>query len=236
MARRIAILLGGTLLGVSLVVGAFPVGAGPRAAMPTPHMPPTPSGEGQLVDGEGLYQLYCITCHGDELLGLTPEWIAQWPVTHQNCWESKCHIDNHPPDGFVLPRAIPPLAGPGALTRFRTAGDMHAFIQAWMPYQEPGLLTSDEYWAIEAYILKQNGLSAPDPLDDSTASAVLLPGYASSPPPVASPSPPAVGLKPGSSSSPTMDPILAVAAVGVGTVVGVLLFLRRRRLPPGGGG
>lgn len=129
-------------------------GIAPQVGEPTPAP--------QEVTGEGLYRLYCISCHGDRMRGLTAEWIAQWPATHQNCWLAKCHGLNHPPGGFVLPRQIPALAGPGALAGFDTAAALHAFVRLTMPYQEPGRLSDSEYWAIVGYVVAQNGIEVPE--------------------------------------------------------------------------
>lgn len=232
--RRVAIIAGLLMACVAVTAAGIAVEADPQAAMPTPHMPPTPSGLGQLVDGEGLYQLYCITCHGDELRGLTPEWIAQWPATHQNCWVSKCHGPNHPPDGYQLPREVPALAGPGALAKFRSATDLHAFLQARMPYQEPGLLAGDEYWAITAFMLRENGIEVPEWLDAENAGTILLPAgeVDASATPVVQPAP--TVAEPVAPPARPMDPTLSIVAVLLGVVVGVVLFLRRRPRPPSG--
>ncbi|HSR47715.1 MAG TPA: c-type cytochrome, partial [Anaerolineales bacterium] len=231
MRTRLIISLVVMLASASLIGAGWSEQASRPAPMPTPHMPPTPSGKGQLVDGEGLYQLYCITCHGDRLLGLTPEWIAQWPATHQNCWVSKCHGPNHPPDGYQLPKNVPALAGPGALAKFQTAADLHAFMQARMPYQEPGRLTSEEYWAIETYVLRENGIVVPEVLDETTASEVVLHPETVSTPVIVDTGTPSAPVS-GPQASGEMDPRIAAIAVALGAVVGVILFLRRRRPTP----
>ena len=53
--------------------------------------------------GAEVYRLVCKACHGDKGQGLTPDWIAQWAPEDQNCWQLKCHAENHPPERFVLP-------------------------------------------------------------------------------------------------------------------------------------
>ena len=212
------------LLGTGL---RFPRGAEPYAMPALPS--PTPSNlAGQLGEGEGLFRLYCVTCHGDRLRGLTPEWLAQWPTEDQNCWRSKCHSLNNPPDGFILPHDIPALAGAGALAEFRTAADLHAFIQVRMPFQEPGRLTDDQYWAIAAYVLSWNDAALPETLGaDNAADTVIHPQAVGTP--AAAQSPTATA---GSAAEPPasgIDPGVATIAVVLGAAVGVGLFLRRRR-------
>ncbi len=108
--------------------------------------------------GARIYGDWCITCHGDQGQGLTDGWRATWDPAHQNCWQSKCHSLNHPPGGFVLPRHVPAIIGATTLSEFKTAADLHEFISHKMPFQDPGVLDTDAYWALTAYLLQQNGL------------------------------------------------------------------------------
>ena len=94
-----------------------------RLAPPPISDPPT------LVEsGHYEYYLYCMVCHGDRGQGLTEEWRNAGDPADANCWQSRCHASNYPPDGFVLPRYAPPLIGDYALTRFATIGDLHKYI------------------------------------------------------------------------------------------------------------
>lgn len=119
-----------------------------------PHSPSflSPSTE----DGAKLYQQWCSTCHGDEGQGLTAEWRAEWPEGKQNCWQSKCHAANHPPDGFSFPEYVPALIGPEALTKFKTAKDIYVYSSATMPYWSPNLLDDEEYLAITTFLVEAN--------------------------------------------------------------------------------
>jgi cytochrome c1 len=112
----------------------------------------------QVEYGAEVYRLVCKACHGDKGQGLTPDWIAQWAPEDQNCWQSKCHAANHPPDGFVLPRDIPPVVGDAVTNRFVSGSQLHSYIAATMPWHAPGRLTSDEYWQVTAYLVEQNGV------------------------------------------------------------------------------
>ena len=83
------------------------------SSVPTAFMPPQkswimvdlPSDATQLQYGGEVYRLACSACHAYDGQGLTAAWRATWAPTDQNCWQSKCHGPNHPPDGFELPVA-----------------------------------------------------------------------------------------------------------------------------------
>ena len=119
-----------------------------------PDMPPDAS---QADYGAEVYRLVCSTCHGDIGQGLTDEFRATSRPENQNCWQSKCHASNHPVDGFVFPRYVPPLVGSHIPATFATAQDLYAFISTRMPYQVPGTMTEEEYWQLTAFILELNG-------------------------------------------------------------------------------
>jgi hypothetical protein len=118
--------------------------------------------------GEKAYRLVCGACHGNRGQGLTDEWRAQWPPEDQNCWQSKCHAPNHPPDGFIVPRYVPPVLGPNTLLRFGTVLELHDYIYQAMPWQEPASLSEKEYWDITAYLVRERGL---DPIREPLDSA-----------------------------------------------------------------
>jgi mono/diheme cytochrome c family protein len=131
-------------------------------------------------DGADLYQFYCSTCHGDVGQGLTDEFRATWPEGEQNCWQSKCHIENHPPEGFILPRFVPAIIGEKTLTKFRSANDLFVYARAAMPYYKPGRLTDEEYLAITQFLVSENystrGFTAPTGLDGNLQEVNLHPG------------------------------------------------------------
>lgn len=62
--------------------------------------PPVSDNPTQLECGAYHYAQVCMACHGDKGQGLTEEWRAAWGEKEQNCWQSKCHAGNHPPEGF----------------------------------------------------------------------------------------------------------------------------------------
>jgi hypothetical protein len=121
-----------------------------------------------------------MVCHGDRGQGLTEEWRAVAGQEDMNCWQSRCHASNHPPEGFVLPPYAPRIISPGSLSRFNTAGDLHTFIMERMPWQAPGVLDEDTYWQLTAFLVRANDLNlGSEPLSPHNADQVhLRPGAA----------------------------------------------------------
>ena len=69
----------------------------------------------------------------------------------------------------------PLLVGPRALTGFRDAQELYDFMVESMPQDQPASLPADQYWSVVAWMLAQNGLSAPgDALGPNTASGISL--------------------------------------------------------------
>ncbi|MGZ6317644.1 MAG: c-type cytochrome [Anaerolineales bacterium] len=132
-----------------------------------------PAGASQLEYGAEVYRLVCQDCHGNRGQGLTDEWRATWAPADQNCWQSKCHAANHPPEGFVLPMA-PAVAGPAMTSRFATALELHDFIQKEMPWYRPGSLTEKDGWAVAAHILQLNHIEPGLMLSAQSAAQVAL--------------------------------------------------------------
>ncbi|WP_322802367.1 c-type cytochrome [Thermoflexus sp.] len=126
--------------------------------------------------GAAVFARRCSTCHGDRGQGLTDEWRATWPPTHQNCWKANCHgTQPYPENGFTLPRVVPPLIGPNTLQRFATAADLYAYIRARMPFHAPGSLPEEDYRAVTAFLLQRHGIPADGrPFDPETARGVPL--------------------------------------------------------------
>jgi quinol-cytochrome oxidoreductase complex cytochrome b subunit/mono/diheme cytochrome c family protein len=142
-----------------------------RLAKPALTAPQNPT---QLDQGALIYWGVCMACHGDRGEGLTNEWRAVFGED-QNCWTSKCHASNHPPQGFLIPRdRLPPaVTGPGSLTRFKPSQELYDYVVATMPWWNPGSLTTKKAWAVSAYILKLNGtLPQGSVLDATDASAI----------------------------------------------------------------
>lgn len=173
--------------------------------------------------GAAVFARRCSTCHGDQGQGLTDEWRATWPPTHQNCWKANCHGPQpYPEDGFTLPRMVPALIGPNTLQRFTTAADLYTYIRARMPFHAPGTLPEEDYRAVTAFLLQRHGIPADGrPFDPKAAQGILLR--------------PADSPQGGAPRGPTDDfpgwrfPEWVVGGIGaVGLFWGVIRWLRRR--------
>ena len=129
----------------------------------------------QADKGAITYWLVCIPCHGDKGQGLTDEWRVVFGVQEMNCWQSKCHSANHPPEGFALPPAVPPVIGAGTLTRYTTAADLHTMIAARMPWYNPRVISAEEAWNVTAYLMRSNGVLPTNiVLDEGNATVLRL--------------------------------------------------------------
>lgn len=197
---RLLALLGSALLLFSLVLafavqraGSLPgaaTGTAPATDLPVFQAEETPwlvvpglaADASTLEEGAALYRLVCRDCHGDRGQGLTADWIAQWPQSSQNCWQSRCHASNHPPEGFILPRYIPPVLDPGALSNFETAADLFQYVRTRMPWYDPGSLTDDQYWKLTAYLVYEyTGIFIGPAGDFDVAALIELDGPAERP-------------------------------------------------------
>ena len=129
----------------------------------------------QLASGQETYRFWCASCHAYSGEGLTPAWISTWAPDDQNCWQSKCHAVNHPSDGFDLPRSIPAIVGPKVLDPFQNGAVLFAYVSEVMPFQEPGILSDEEYYAVLAHLLRLNGIDyGPEPLTPANIADVVL--------------------------------------------------------------
>lgn len=173
----------------------------------------------QLAAGRETYRFWCASCHAYTGEGLTPAWISTWGPDDQNCWQSKCHAINHPPDGFVLPRSIPAIVGPKALGLFQNGAALFAYVSSLMPYQEPGILSDEEYYAVLAHVLRLSGIDyGSEPLGPDTIDAVRLVAATGAAP---------VPVEPESFPPPAMPPSAAAhdpsAAPNAGLLAGGIL-------------
>lgn len=158
---------------------------------------PTLSPSAKQADyGAEVWRLVCQDCHGDKGQGLTSEWRATWAPQDQNCWQSKCHATNHPPDGFELPVSVPVAIGTQALARFETALELYRYIRQYMPYQDPGALSDEKAWMVTAYLLRENQIDPVEvPLDVSRATSLYLHPESAAPIPTAAANSPPIVAK-----------------------------------------
>jgi len=126
----------------------------------------------QLEYGAEVYRLVCKACHGDKGQGLTDDWRAQWAPQDQNCWQSKCHGGNHPPDGFYMPQVPKVLGQP--IRGFGTALNLYTYNHKYMPWHDRGSMTEKESWSVTAYILSINGIDPGTELNAKTAANIDL--------------------------------------------------------------
>jgi hypothetical protein len=141
-----------------------------RLAPPVLSNPPT-----QTELGWYHYWMSCMVCHGDRGQGLTEEWRSLLDPADRNCWQSKCHARNHPPEGFEIPREAPLVMGTGALAGYETAAELHDYISETMPWSFPGLLPDDAYWQLVAYMADGNEIDRGDkPIGPDGAADLLL--------------------------------------------------------------
>lgn len=127
-----------------------------RLDKPQVSNPPTQADQGAVY-----YWLVCIPCHGDKGQGLTEEWREVFGPEEMNCWQAECHGKRHPPEGFELPHAVPPVLGAMALGRFSNAEELHHVIATSMPWYRPSYMTAEQSWQVTAFLLRQQGVMPP---------------------------------------------------------------------------
>ncbi len=139
-----------------------PIAPGATPTIDRLAAPPTVPAPNQADEGAQLYWLHCQPCHGDRGQGLTDEWRAQYPPEEEYCWESGCHGERPYDEDFALPTSVPPLVGEGlgatVLQKFETMDTVYRYSSAAMPLFFPGELQEDEYLAIMAHLLRENGI------------------------------------------------------------------------------
>jgi len=219
-------------MAASLIQGGTALSVSPQTTpMPTldrlaePTLPAAPS---QADYGAQLYWLHCLPCHGDVGQGLTDEFRETYPPEDNNCWGRGCHGRNPYEGGFTLPTTVPALIGNGTLTKFATVANLHGFISAAMPFEDPGVLTEDESWQVTAFLLRENGIIYSGPLGASNADQILLSLSQPTPTPEATPAPP-------SPSPSTANPVNWTLFILIFLLGGILFLwhtLRQRQNQP----
>jgi mono/diheme cytochrome c family protein len=122
--------------------------------MPMPEISLNPT---QADLGEMPYYQVCMACHGNWGQGLTDEWREIGFGEDKNCWQSKCHAPNHPSQGFVLPRYVPPVLGQGTMPTIENAEQLYTIIYETMPWWDPGFLSKEDSLALTAYLMRARG-------------------------------------------------------------------------------
>ena len=168
---------------------------------------PPPPGPTQADHGAYTFWMRCMVCHGDQGQGLA-KFRANYPKDDQNCTNHRCHAGPNSLAGFTFPDA-PAIMGPDTLTGFVTADDLFKYISTRMPRQDPGVLSTEEYWNLTAYLIKQHG-ALPEGIDLNVGNARSVP------------------VNPRSEQSQS-GWLVAGASVVVLVIVGALWFWRDRR-------
>ncbi len=113
-----------------------------------------PSGSGTAAQGKPLFATYCALCHGENGKGGIVEAV----------------VVDHPP----------PLTGPGSVKGIANfwpvSTTLFDFIRRAMPYTAPTTLTSDQVYALTAYLLNMNGvIGEGDIMNATTLPQVRMP-------------------------------------------------------------
>jgi mono/diheme cytochrome c family protein len=167
----------------------------------------------QLTRGAQMFKIRCEPCHGDQGQGLAL-WRLTWAPEDQNCASHKCHGLGHPPDGFYMPKDAPPIIGTDTLIVFPSAHELYGYISKAMPFDKPGELTSDDYWAITAFLIQKHG-ALPTGIRVDSSNAASIPVNLGS-------------LPPNHQSDQSILPVTGGIAALVLFALGVL-FIRRRQ-------
>lgn len=194
--------------------------------------PPTAENPNQADEGAQLFWLHCQPCHGDVGQGLTEEWRQQYPPDDQNCWTSGCHGKQPYENGFTLPTAVPAVTGEDSLERFETVEQLHGFIVAAMPYQDPGYLTEEEYLAITAFLARAHNVWDGTPLDPGNLDDFRLRPATATETPLPPISPESANNNEGGSEQDNTVPfntfIVGLVAGVLGSVIIIALLIKRR--------
>lgn len=117
-----------------------------------------PPGSGTVAQGEAVYAAKCQACHGEKGAGRPNDVLVGLLVGGI---------------GSLAP-GKPPVKTVGSYWPYATT--LFDFIRRAMPFQESKSLTSDEVYAVSAYILNLNGIVGPnDVLDAQSLPKVRMP-------------------------------------------------------------
>ncbi len=156
IATCLAVALGGLVMAEESPMLGEPVDADTLARVDFTILPNgdgLPAGSGTAIRGAAVYQQHCIACHGEEASGGVNDAL----------------VGGHGSLATDSPKKTVGSYWPYATTVFD-------YIRRAMPLQEPGRLSSDEIYAVTAYILHLNGIVEQDAeLDAESLPLVKMP-------------------------------------------------------------
>lgn len=152
-----------SLVALNLLLGKYGAfNASAQSPAPTPDRlaePEISENPTQYEEGQYLYWMHCMPCHGDYGQGLTDEFRELWVEDHQNCWGRGCHGGRAMDEGFPIPKSIPAIISTtGDVLAIQDADMLFEYLHSTHPPQHPGYLIEKEYWAMTAYVLAENGI------------------------------------------------------------------------------
>lgn len=116
-----------------------------------------PPGSGTSKDGEAVYVRRCAACHGKE--GEKPKYSPTYMLLF---------------GGRGTLATDSPVTTVGSF--WQRATTLWSYIRRSQPFDEPGVLTPDEVYAVTAYLLHRNGIiGETDVLDAKTLPQVKMP-------------------------------------------------------------
>lgn len=114
-----------------------------------------PAGSGTAIQGERVYQDKCASCHGDNGQGNEP-------------------LGTRLVGGLGTLKSDNPILTVGSYWPYATT--VWDYIHRAMPYPEPGILSTNETYALTAFLLYKNGIIKQDQvLNEETLPKVQMP-------------------------------------------------------------
>lgn len=199
-----------------------PTPQAPGMLSPMDLMEPPPLGENpdQADYGAQVYYYVCMACHGDRGQGLTEQWMEEWNLGKNSCWQSRCHAANHPPEGFKLPHNIPGIVGPVLTERFYNGHDLHDYIKKNMPWHAPGTLKEEEYWQLTAFLLRTNGFwQEQSQIDETNATGFVIRMQQPTPTPIY------LSIRKSASPVPVFSSAYSEKIILVATIISIVILL-----------
>ena len=118
---------------------------------PPPSAASAKTPDEQVSIGAQIFASKCAGCHGEKGEGSSaPKLVGAGALPAQ------------------------PASGSSRTAQFSTAQDVFTFIRANMPPGDKGSLADDQYYAVLAFALKQNGVALQAKLDAGTAPGISL--------------------------------------------------------------